>query len=183
MKTKYENTKGLVHEKNGSGTIVNGTLTFKKNGHMQRSGQNLVRSDMHSSTPLALTNEDSGKILFANPDAGASTIKLPATSTISAGWHVRIIKGGASFASDSVLRIQADGSSTDIIGLMSNTSTANVTDQSKGITKDHANRVNEVTMAAALFASSFVEIVFNGTTFSVFGEGFQGTTFSKLAFT
>ena len=157
---KHETTKTLA-----DGGVVTGGITFS--GGFFKPNSSPATNDLTHT----LVNADSGKTVFLNASQ-ATTITLPAISTVDAGWHIKVILTATGAAGI----VQTGNSLEDtMIGqitfLDANGSEADV---------DYDEHANTVTFLDTCLPGSYVDIVSNGTMFYVNGFGTHATDASKL---
>ena len=149
-----------------------------KDGHFQNVQ---VKGEVHmyapntspTGTATVLTNSDSGKVIFMDASS-ANTVTLPAISTVSAGWNIKVIltaTGNTGIVQTSstedklmgqVLTIDADG---DAVACVNDAD------------------ADTITFVNACLAGAVVDIVSNGTLFYVQGFGTHASASDKLTLT
>ena len=90
------------------GTIVGG-ITFSEDGGLFKANS----SPATNSTSHTLSNADSGKTVFLDASGGATTITLPAISTVDAGWHIKVVLT-ATGANGDAIAVQNDAHANTI---------------------------------------------------------------------
>ena len=159
--TKKEAALSLV-----DGGTVEGRLNF--------TGGFFLPSSSPTGTITTLTNADSGKVIFMDASS-TNTITLPAISTVSAGWNVKIILT----ATGAVGLVQSGNSlenkiAGQITAIDADGSTITVTNDADA---------DKITFANGCLAGAVVDIVSNGTLFYINGFGTHATASDKLTLT
>tara|TARA_Y100001972_G_scaffold7358_1_gene7890 strand:+ start:188 stop:673 length:486 start_codon:yes stop_codon:yes gene_type:complete len=121
-------------------------------------------------TSTVLTNDDSGKVIFMDASS-ANTITLPAVSTVSAGWNVKVILTATGAAGI----INTNGGEDKITGFVEEVA---LNGNNHTVTVDAD--ADKITFVDTCNPGSFVNIISNGSLFFV--EGF-GTPADKLTLT
>ena len=163
---KHEVTK---HSADG-GTIVD-AIVFGNHGGLFKPNSSPATND----TTHTLSNNDSGKTVFLDASGGATTITLPAISTVEAGWHIKVILTAT--GADGV--IQTGNSLEDtLIGQV-------IMLDNDGSVKTVQNdqHANTITFVNTCSAGSYVDIISNGTMFYVNGQGHHATAAAKITLT
>ena len=161
--TKRESALSLV-----DGGDVTGGISFSGGGGL------FLPNSSPTGTSTALTNADSGKVIFMDASS-TNTITLPAISTVSAGWNVKVILTATGAAGV----IQTGNSLEDtmlgqVIMLDNDGSVKTVQNDA------HANTITFVNTCSA---GSYVDIISNGTMFYVHGQGHHATAAAKITLT
>ena len=152
------------------GTIVGG-ITFSEDGGLFKANS----SPATNSTSHTLSNADSGKTVFLDASGGATTITLPAISTVDAGWHIKVVLTATGAAGV----IQTGNSLEDtMIGQV-------IMLDNDGSVKTVQNdaHANTITFVNTCSAGSYVDIISNGTMFYVHGQGHHATAAAKITLT
>ena len=160
---KHETTKTLA-----DGGVVTGGITFS--GGFFKPNSSPATNDLTHT----LVNADSGKTVFLNASQ-ATTITLPAVSTVDAGWHIKVILTAT--GADGV--IQTGNSLEDtMIGQV-------IMLDNDGSVKTVQNdaHANTITFVNTCSAGSYVDIISNGTMFYVHGQGHHATDAAKITLT
>jgi hypothetical protein len=165
-KVTITDAKGLVQE-SGNGVSVQSTLQFAGKGGYHRPNSS------PTGTSTTLTDHDSGKVIFMDASS-ANTVTLPAVSTVTAGWHVRVILTATGAAGI----IQTSSTEDKIMGQV------NVVDadgSSQTVTNDADG--DTVTFVNACLAGAWVDVYSDGSLFYVHGFGTHATASTKLTLT
>ena len=161
---KYKITKRESALNLTDGGTINGAIKFTGAGGIFKANSS------PTGTSTALTNADSGKVIFMDASS-ANTIALPAVSTVDAGWNVKVILTATGAAGI----INTNGAEDKITGFIEE---ADLNGSNHTVTVDaDADRITFVNTANP---GSFVNIISNGSLFFV--EGFA-TPADKLTLT
>ena len=161
--TKRESALSLV-----DGGDVTGGISFSGNGGL------FLPNSSPTGTSTALTNADSGKVIFMDASS-ANTVTLPAISTVAAGWNIKVILT----ATGNTGIIQTGNSLED--KLLGQVTAIDANGSAITVTNDPDS--NTITFVNACLAGAVVDIVSNGTMFYVNGFGTHATASDKLTLT
>ena len=155
--------KGLV-QKTGSGINVQNTITFSSSGNLRKP------SSSPTGTATVLTNADSGKFIFMDASS-ANTITLPAVSSLTSGWHVRVILK----ATGALGKIVTDSSENKIVGQIVS---IDPDGSHKAVTSDAD--ADTISFLNGCSVGSYVDICSNGTLFYIHGVGGNTANITSL---
>ena len=161
--TKRESALSLV-----DGGDVTGGISFSGNGGL------FLPNSSPTGTSTALTNADSGKVIFIDASS-TNTITLPAISTVSAGWNVKIILT----ATGAVGLVQSGNSLENKIA--GQVTAIDADGDAIAVTNDAD--ADKITFANGCLAGAVVDIVSNGTLFYINGFGTHASASDKLTLT
>jgi hypothetical protein len=168
-KYKVSRREALMSIKDGG--TVEGGITFSGDGGLFKPNS----SPATNSTAHTLSNADSGKTVFLDASGGATTITLPAISTVSAGWHIKVVLTATGAAGV----IQTGNTLEDkLLGQV----TFLDSDGSVHTVQNDAH-ANTITFLNTCIAGSYVDIISNGSMFYVNGLGTHATAAGKLTLT
>ena len=163
---KHETSKTLR-----TGGVVTDGIIFGDGGALIKANS----SPTTNVTTHTLTDGDSGKTVFFDASGGATTITLPAISTVTAGWNIKVILTATGAAGV----IQTGNSLEDtLLGqilFLDN-------DGSVKTVQNDAN-ANTITFVNACSDGSYVDIISNGSLFYVNGQGHHASAAAKLTIT
>ena len=111
-------------------------------------------------TSTVLTNDDSGKVIFMDASS-ANTITLPAVSTVTAGWNIKVILT----ATGNTGIINTNGAEDKLAGYVEE-SAANGNNHTLSADAD----ADRITFVNGAVPGDWVDIHSNGTLFYVFGK-------------
>ena len=149
------------------GGVVTGAITFGTGGGLLKANSSPATDDLTHT----LANADSGKTVFLDASS-ATTITLPAISTVSAGWNIKVILTATGAAGI----IQTGNSLEDtLIGQITN-----LDNDGSQADVDHDAHANTLTFLNTCRAGSYVDIISNGTMFYVNGFGSHATAANKF---
>ena len=111
-------------------------------------------------TSTVLTNDDSGKVIFMDASS-ANTITLPAVSTVSAGWNLKVILT----ATGNTGIVQTSSTEDKLAGYVEE-SAANGSNHTLSADAD----ADTITFVNGAVPGDWVDIHSNGTLFYVFGK-------------
>ena len=111
-------------------------------------------------TSTVLTNDDSGKVIFMDASS-ANTMTLPAVSTVTAGWNIKVILTATGAAGI----INTNGAEDKLAGYVEE-SAANGNNHTLSADAD----ADTVTFVNGAVPGDWVDIHSNGTLFYVFGK-------------
>ena len=111
-------------------------------------------------TTTVLTNDDSGKVIFMDASS-ANTITLPAVSTVSAGWNLKVILTATGAAGI----VQTSSTEDKLAGYVEE-SAANGSNHTLSADAD----ADTITFVNGAVPGDWVDIHSNGTLFYVFGK-------------
>jgi len=111
-------------------------------------------------TSTTLTNDDSGKVIFMDASS-ANTITLPAVSTVTAGWNIKVILT----ATGNTGIINTNGAEDKLAGYVEE-SAANGGNHTLSADAD----ADRITFVNGAIPGDWVDIHSNGTLFYVFGK-------------
>tara|TARA_A100001011_G_C14265345_1_gene824394 strand:- start:187 stop:705 length:519 start_codon:yes stop_codon:yes gene_type:complete len=164
-KVQVTNAKGLVQIKEGTGVDIQNELAFSNGGGV------VLPTSSPTGTSTVLANADSGQVVFMNASS-TNTITLPAISTVSDGWHVRIILT----ATGAVGTINTGNSLENvIIGLV-----LAVDADGSAIAYDQSAAGDRLTFADGCTVGSYFDICSDGSKFYVFGFGSHASASNKI---
>ena len=130
----------------------------------------LFKANSSPTGTSTLSNDDSGKVIFMDASS-ANTITLPAVSTVSAGWNVKVILTATGAAGI----INTNGAEDKITGFVEEAA-LNGTNHTITVDAD----ADRITFVDTCNPGSFVNIISNGSLFFVEG---MGTPADKLTLT
>jgi len=145
--------------------------------------QNLsVEGEVHkflsttSPTDIVLTNSDSGKVIFLDASS-SNTVTLPAVSTVSAGWNIKVILTATGALAGGIVQT---GNTTEnkMLGQI-----FAIDADGSAIVADYHAAGDTITFANGCLAGAFVDIVSNGSIFYVQGFGTHATAADKITIT
>jgi len=165
---KYKITKRESEVSIVDGGAVTGAISFSGSGGI------LLPNSSPTGTSTALTNADSGKVIFMDASS-TNTMTLPAISTVSAGWNVKIILT----ATGAVGLVQTGNSLED--KLLGQVTAIDADGSAIAVTSDAD--ADKITFANGCLAGAVVDIVSNGTLFYVNGFGTHASASDKLTLT
>tara|TARA_A100001011_G_C14265345_1_gene824396 strand:- start:1247 stop:1759 length:513 start_codon:yes stop_codon:yes gene_type:complete len=166
-KVQITDSIGLVQQ-TGSDVDVQNAITFSNSGHLRSPNSS------PTGTATVLTNADSGKIIFMDASS-ANTVTLPAISSVTAGWHIKVVLTATGAAGI----VQTGNSLEDT--LAGNITAFDVDGDAVAVTADADS--NTVTFVNGCLAGAWVHIYSNGTLFYVDGFGTHGTASNKITLT
>lgn len=160
-------TKGLV-QKTGSSVDIQNALEFSNTGCI------ILPTSSPTGTATVLTNADSGKVIFMDASS-TNTITLPVISSVSNGWHIRVILTATGAVGKlvtgnthenviigTVLAIDADGSA---------------------IAYDTNAAGDTLTFANGCTVGSYFDICSDGSKFYAYGFGSHASASDKITLT
>tara|TARA_Y100000361_G_scaffold146363_1_gene156691 strand:+ start:39 stop:563 length:525 start_codon:yes stop_codon:yes gene_type:complete len=121
-----------------------------------------------------LSDSDSGKVVFLDASGGATKITLPAISTVSAGWNVKVILTATGAAGTVV----TSGLEDKFVGQV-----LKVDNDGSAIAMQSDADADTITFLNNCSPGSMVTITSNGSLFYVDGVGHHATTSNKLTLT
>ena len=120
-----------------------------------------------------LSNTDSGKVVFLDATS-ATTITLPAISTVDAGWSVKVILTATGAAGI----VKTSGLEDKLVGQV-----LKVDEDGTAVQMTSDADADTITFVNQCLAGAVVDIVSNGTLFYVNGIGTHASASDKLTLT
>ena len=150
-----------------------------REGLVQKTGSGFFPDSYHApnssptGTTTQLTDADSGKVIFMNASS-ANTITLPAVTSVTAGWHCRVILTATGAAGV----VKTSSTEDKLLGQV------NVVDADGSTqTVPQDADADTITFVNACLAGAWVDIYSNGSLFYVHGFGTHATASNKMTLT
>ena len=142
-------------------------------GRLNYVGGFFLPNSSPTGTSTVLTDQDAGKVIFMDASS-ANTITLPAISTVSAGWAIKVILT----ATGNTGIINTSAAEDKLVGQVTK-----IDSDGSAIAVTSDADADRITFANGCLAGAVVTITSNGTLFYVDGFGTHASNSDKLTLT